>query len=693
MAYDTFELTGTYNTWDGLPEADRPVYIIPSVPVVIDAEGNKILTGRVKVTLDGTGSFAVDLPDPNDATLNPTGFGYTVSVRLSKTSPAAVSFSVPEGTVTLDMADVTPVDPSTFEPTATYVSQAALDALTATVATKETPAGAQAKADTAEADAIAAAAVDATTKVRTPRIHHLDSYNRFFGGGKWITGQATAATTTTASVSAGVSVIPVASAIGLLAGVQLLVAEGTAEQKIYTVVSVAGSDVTISGTTAYAISNGATITPLWTNSSHLTAAGYRAFAYFIANAQTNEGAYVITGTTPKVTYLGNSWISQGGSVYGDELDDRIGGATAVNAGVAGNTSAQMLARFDADVPADSDYVVFNEPAVNDDTNYVAPSTQSTQFQQLVAKILAIGAVPVYTGHVPLADLTTYSASRAARVTVLLGSDGAVGAGGTPDIGSAYTPEADSTGLGTGALLKVTTGVADTAVGARAGAALTTGQGNTFLGRESGTAATSASFNVGVGHNSLRALTSGAGNTGNGQASLSAVTTGSEMVGMGQNAGLLATTGQGNVFAGKDAGYNVNGDVTKATTTASYQAIVGYRAGADAVASYASAFGGFAQGRGRGSTALGAKTSALAAGSAAIGCDNTDTGASTSVVNEIALGTALHTTKVAGYLQIDRGQTTVGAAGGGSALPATPTKYLSVKDSAGTEYVFPVYAKA
>lgn len=37
------------------------------------------------------------------------------------------------------------------------------------------------------------------------------------------------------------------------------------------------------------------------------------------------------------------------------------------------------------------------------------------------------------------------------------------------------------------------------------------------------------------------------------------------------------------------------------------------------------------------------------------------------------------------------QTTVGAAGGASALPATPTKYLKVVDSAGTTLVIPAYA--
>lgn len=42
---------------------------------------------------------------------------------------------------------------------------------------------------------------------------------------------------------------------------------------------------------------------------------------------------------------------------------------------------------------------------------------------------------------------------------------------------------------------------------------------------------------------------------------------------------------------------------------------------------------------------------------------------------------------------DHAQTTVGAAGGASAPPATPTKYFKVKDSGGTEYVIPAYAAA
>jgi len=81
------------------------------------------------------------------------------------------------------------------------------------------------------------------------------------------------------------------------------------------------------------------------------------------------------------------------------------------------------------------------------------------------------------------------------------------------------------------------------------------------------------------------------------------------------------------------------------------------------------------------------------GSVAIGIDSAGTPAQTNADNEFVLGTPLHTVRVKGYLQLDRSQTTVGAAGAASALPATPEKYLTVKDSNGVEFVIPCYAKS
>ena len=60
------------------------------------------------------------------------------------------------------------------------------------------------------------------------------------------------------------------------------------------------------------------------------------------------------------------------------------------------------------------------------------------------------------------------------------------------------------------------------------------------------------------------------------------------------------------------------------------------------------------------------------------------------------GTALASISAAGLLRWSTAgneQTTVGAAGGASALPATPTKYLKVVDSTGATLVIPAYAAA
>lgn len=141
MAYDTFELTGTYQLPNGTPH-EGVVEVIPSERVIKDTTGNVILTGRVKVPLEEVewqetdpdtgetvthrgGRFTVRLPDPRDVALNPAGFGYTMAAKLRSSHPPAVSFGaeqiadvIADGKV--DIEDVTPVDPSTFTPSPSY---------------------------------------------------------------------------------------------------------------------------------------------------------------------------------------------------------------------------------------------------------------------------------------------------------------------------------------------------------------------------------------------------------------------------------------------------------------------------------------------------------------------------------------------------------------------------------------------
>lgn len=207
-----------------------------------------------------------------------------------------------------------------------------------------------------------------------------------------------------------------------------------------------------------------------------------------------------------------------------------------------------------------------------------------------------------------------------------------------------------------------------------------------------------SNNVAVGYYALKNADVGSSSVAVGYAALASQKNAANNVAIGTNAGTNVTTGGTNVFVGRDAGLTVTTD--NATTTATGQVVIGYQAGqgsATAV-SQITAVGHRAVANGSWATAIGANTSAggsgaIANGCVAIGTDNTGAGAQATAANEFALGTANHNVRVAGYLRLDREQTTVGAAGAASALPTAPTKYLSVKDSTGTEYVFPVYAKA
>ena len=113
-----------------------------------------------------------------------------------------------------------------------------------------------------------------------------------------------------------------------------------------------------------------TSTPtIWANTTHLTDAGLRSWADYVMATKKPDGTPVITGTAPKVVWIGDSWIDQGDDtpILHDAVTAVIPGATVIVKGIGGQTSTQVLARFDADVPADADFVIFNEPGVNDST--------------------------------------------------------------------------------------------------------------------------------------------------------------------------------------------------------------------------------------------------------------------------------------------------------------------------------------
>jgi hypothetical protein len=521
-------------------------------------------------------------------------------------------------------------------------------------------------------------------RAAAPKLHYLDSYTRFFRDPSyiWQSGQGNTATTASATAAAGATTLNVTSVTGLSAGVVIVTGAGTAQMQQRRIASVAGSTLTLDAALTYSVASGATVSPLWTNDRHLTHEGYVAFGYFIANAKDNAGQYVIQGTTPKVTYLGNSWVDQDGPAYSTTLLARIPGAVFVDAGVSGDESDLLLARFDTAVPADSDYVVVNEPGVNDVASHYSLATMAANLEALWRKAQAIGATLIYTGLVPLQPYPAEASARAADMTDLIGTGAdfpkVTGSGLPGIVGNApliTKPNSTSVGIGTNALGAYPTGAALIAIGYNAGMAVSTGTTNTLIGYVAGAALTTESNNVAVGSsallhatasnttavgtNALTALTTGAANvavgynaglaltTGGlntvvGYAALSACATGSSntAVGelalsnatsayncaLGQGALQSQTSGLGNIAIGYLAGYNVAGSTAKATTTQINQVVIGRQAGGQGSSNVA--IGYYAEAAGDNSVAIGANAVAPAA-------------------NDFVLGTANHRYKMPG----------------------------------------------
>lgn len=102
----TGTLTGTYHHPDGTPRSGT-VYIEPSVAPIRDATGNVVIAGKVHVDLDSAGSFSVALAATDDTSLDPSGCTFIVRLRGL---PPVSGVRILSGQ-TVDMADITPVDP------------------------------------------------------------------------------------------------------------------------------------------------------------------------------------------------------------------------------------------------------------------------------------------------------------------------------------------------------------------------------------------------------------------------------------------------------------------------------------------------------------------------------------------------------------------------------------------------------
>lgn len=505
-------------------------------------------------------------------------------------------------------------------------------------------------------------------------VYHLNVYETFFGSvvngtqNIWVPGQTVTATTLTGAVTAGSTVLPVASVTGISAGVILVTDAGTANQQVHRVLSVAGNNVTLTGAITQAQASGATVAPLWTNESHLTldsVGGTKAFGYFVAQAKDADGNFIITGANRTVVWLGDSWTAQSLIQFNTTLDDRLGATNVVDAGVPGNTLAAMLARFDTDVAPAAPHFVIIEFGVNDVYGSVTPQVMAGNVELVVAKVRALGAVPIVTGIVPLQVYPAQSAARQRELKALLLDGKTYPALSGSGADSRYLPASrygtGALGVGQAALDKTTSGDFNTAFGIFALQNVTSGGNNTGVGLSALSANAAGSTNTAVGSSALAANSSSSNNTAVGVSALAASrtanntavgvyalltqsTSGGDSTAVGFQAGRGVTTGDSQTLLGYGAGYDPNGVAANATTTAIGQTLVGKQTGQGSATqrNYI--------------TCLGYRTTADGAGAVAIGTDSGGAGAAALAANEIALGTALHSVKVLGRLRTAVGTT-------------------------------------
>ncbi len=125
------------------------------------------------------------------------------------------------------------------------------------------------------------------------------------------------------------------------------------------------------------------------------------------------------------------------------------------------------------------------------------------------------------------------------------------------------------GLGSGTLVALTSGVANTAIGVGAGPLITSGSSNTCIGPDSGNLLDTGDFNTCVGANSGLSLTSGAQNICIGASSGANIQTGTNNVCIGYNTGSFLDSGSNNIFIGAGT---VARDVASANVTSLNSAI-------------------------------------------------------------------------------------------------------------------------
>ena len=170
---------------------------------------------------------------------------------------------------------------------------------------------------------------------------------------------------------------------------QQLIAYYGADGEYYSaqIQSISNKTIYLSTPLKQTITAGSNVWNFYSNGSHPNNRGYNVIADYavrlLRKGRLNEGVHVL---------LGDSWFGEG-SIY-ERLKLHLPSATIVNKGIGGNTSRELLSRFDSDVLPTTPNFVWIMTGTNDYWQSVSAETYKANIATLVAKIKAAGAVPI-----------------------------------------------------------------------------------------------------------------------------------------------------------------------------------------------------------------------------------------------------------------------------------------------------------
>ncbi|MGW1828834.1 hypothetical protein ACWCO0_09670 [Streptomyces tubercidicus] len=106
----TVTLTGRYIRPDGTPLSGTVTISSPSLLTLAGAD--TIATGATTITLDTAGTFSAVLIATDNASMQPTGWAYTITEKFVGVTGRTYSILLPSTTPTVNLADIAPADPS-----------------------------------------------------------------------------------------------------------------------------------------------------------------------------------------------------------------------------------------------------------------------------------------------------------------------------------------------------------------------------------------------------------------------------------------------------------------------------------------------------------------------------------------------------------------------------------------------------